>query len=93
MLIALYAALAMVVQDILGVCMVQAEARNRGLLAGIFDSLMWLATITTTTLSVTTLQGSNTRDKVVVVVAVTAANLLGSITGVIIGKRFIKEKL
>lgn len=80
----------MVVQDILGVLMVQAEARNRGWLTGTFDSLGWLAAIFTTTLSVTALQGHDTTLKVVVVAAVTAANFAGSLIGVAIGKRFIK---
>ncbi len=87
--IAVLAALAMVFQDVLGVCMVQAEARNHGWIAGVCDSTMWLFAIATTTLSVTALQGHNTNEKVLVVVAVTAANLIGSQLGVLVGKRFI----
>lgn len=89
--IALLAALAMVVQDVLGTLMVQAEARNRGLMAGIFDSLQWFATITTTTISVTALQGHSVHEKVLVILFVTAANLCGSVIGVFVGKKMIKE--
>lgn len=89
--VALLAALAMVAQDILGVLMVQAEARNRGYLSGVLDSLQWFAVISTTTISVTALQGHNLREKLLVIVFVTAANLLGSIVGVAIGKRYIKD--
>jgi hypothetical protein len=91
--VALLAAGAMVINDVFGVLMVQAEARNRGVLAGLFDSLQWFATITTTTISVTALQGNNFWEKALVIVLVTAANLIGSYVGVVVGKRFIKETL
>lgn len=91
MIVALLAALAMVCQDILGVLLVQAEARNRGLLAGVFDALGWLATITTTSISVSTLQGHNLTEQVLVITLVTAANIGGSVLGVKIGKKIIKE--
>jgi hypothetical protein len=91
-LIALYAAIAMVIQDVLCVMMVQAEARNRGWLAGAFDSIQWLAAISTTTISVTALQGHDFGEKVLVVCAVSAANLFGSLLGVEIGKRFIRDR-
>lgn len=91
MQIAVLAALAMVVNDIFGTLMVQAEARNRGWLAGMFDSLQWFATITTTTISVTALQGHSLHEKVLVICLVTAANLCGSAIGVYVGKRIIKE--
>lgn len=90
-MIALLAALCMVVQDILGTCMVQAEARNHGWLAGLFDSIMWLFAIATTTITVTALQGHSLHEKVTVIVAVTAANLIGSQLGVLVGKKFIKD--
>lgn len=91
MIIALWAALAMVAQDILAVCLVQAEARNRATLAGLLDSAAWLATITTATISVTTLQGHSLALKAVVVAAVTAANFIGSFSGVKIGQRLVRE--
>lgn len=93
MVIALLAAIAMIVNDIFGVLMIQSEARNRGVLAGIFDSCQWFAAIATTTISVTALQGHSTKEKILVILFVTAANLIGSITGVLIGKRFIKEEV
>lgn len=91
MIIALYAALAMLIQDVLGVLMVQAEARNHVWLTGALDSVGWLATITTTTVSVTALQGHSLALKATVIAAVTVANFGGSALGVKIGKHFIKE--
>lgn len=89
--LALLAALCMVVQDIMAVLLVQAEARNRAGLAALFDSLMWLASIATTTISVSALQGHHLGTKAVVIIAVTLANVAGSFAGVRIGKRLIKE--
>lgn len=91
--IALLAALCMVFQDVLGVLMVQAEARNHGFIAGICDSAMWLFAIATTTISVTALQGHSVHEKALVIVCVTIANLLGSVIGVYLGKKFIKEQV
>ena len=51
------AAGAMLINDIAAVLLVQSEARNRACLAAIFDSIMWIASISTTTISVTALQG------------------------------------
>lgn len=91
MLIALIAALSMCCQDVLEVLKDQAQARNRAILAGLFDSLMWLALITTTSISVTALQGHKTSQKVLVIILVSAANFVGQFTGVIIGQKLIKE--
>jgi glucose-6-phosphate-specific signal transduction histidine kinase len=88
MIVAL-AAGCMVVQDILAVLLVDAEARNRGWLAGILDSAVWLFAIATTTIAVTALQGHSLAGKVELVVFVTAANLIGMRLGVWIGKRYI----
>lgn len=90
--IALLAGLAMVCQDIIAVLEVQSEARNRPVLTGFLDALKWFAGITTTSISVTTLQGHNLHQKVLVVVAVSFANFIGSFTGVMIGKKYIKER-
>jgi hypothetical protein len=92
LLTALAAAGAMLIQDITAVLLVQAEARNRAGLAAIFDSVMWLASITTTTVSVTALQGHHLGAKAVIVIAVTLANVAGCYAGVAIGRRWIKEK-
>ncbi len=88
--IVILAALAMVVQDILAVMMVQAEARDRGWTAGFLDAAGWGFGIATTTISVTALQGHSTGLKIAVVVAVTAANIIGSKMGQVIGTRYIK---
>lgn len=93
LLIIILAALAMLVQDVLAVLLTQAEARNRGGMAAVLDSLMWLAGIATTTISVTALQGHSFAEKVWVILAVTGANVVGTLVGVAIGKRFIHEEL
>ena len=88
----LYAALAMLVNDVAAVLLVQSEARNRAGLAAIFDSIMWLAAISTTTISVTALQGHHLGAKAMVIAAVTLANIAGCYIGVAIGRRLIKER-
>lgn len=92
MTIALWAALAMVVQDLLAVFLVQAEARNRAMLAGLLDCVCWPAGMITTTITVTALQGHHAGLKAEVIAAVTAANFIGSFVAVSIGKRLIKER-
>ncbi len=92
MITALWAALAMLTNDVLAVLLVQAEARNRATLAAALDSAMWLASIATTTISVTALQGHNLDVKTVVIIAVTLANVAGSFAGVKIGERYIRAK-
>jgi hypothetical protein len=89
--LAIVAALSMITQDVLEVLKDQSQARNRAFLAGMFDSLMWFALITTTTISVTALQGHSLHQKVLVLILVTVANFVGQGTGVLLGKRFIKE--
>lgn len=91
--IAILAAVSMLFQDVVGVLMVQAEARDHGWIAGLCDSAMWLFAIATTTFSVTTLQGHDLHEKIIVVTAVTVANLVGSRLGVLIGKKYIKEAI
>lgn len=92
-LIAVLAALAMLVQDVLATVMVIAENRNKGALAGALDSLGWLATITTTSISVTSLQGHSIAEKVWVLVLVSAANFFGTWLGVIVGQKFVNIEL
>ena len=91
MTLILFAAGCMVVQDILAVLLTDAEARNRGWLAGILDSAVWLFAIATTTIAVTALQGHSLAGKVELVVFVSVANLIGMRLGVWIGKRYIKN--
>jgi len=88
---AIIAALTMVVTDVLGVVMVQAEARNRGWLAGWMDTAQWIVGITTTTITVTALQGHDMTEKVAVVVLVSAANLFGTKLGQMIGQRYVTD--
>lgn len=92
MTVALIAAAAMVATDVLGVIMVQAEARNRGWLAGWMDTAQWLVGIATTTISVTALQGHSVSEKVLVVGLVSTANLFGTKLGQVIGERFVSDK-
>ena len=91
MTLILFAAGCMVVQDILAVLLTDAEARNRGWLAGILDSAVWLFAIATTTIAVTALQGHSLAGKVELVAFVTVANLIGMRLGVWIGTRYIKN--
>ena len=88
---ALAAAGAMLINDVAAVLLVQSEARNRAGLAAVFDSIMWLASITTTTVSVTALQGHQIDTKAAVLVAVELANVAGCYIGVAVGRRLIKE--
>lgn len=89
--IAVVAAAAMVVTDIVSVVQVQAENRERGWLAGWMDVVGWLVAITTTTISVSALQGHSLTEKVWVVALVSAANLGGTKLGQMIGKRWVKD--
>lgn len=89
MTIAVWAALAMVVSDVIAVIMVQAEAANRGWLAGIMDMLGWYVSIATTTISVTTLSGHNTANKIWVLVLVGGANVIGTKMGQVLGQKLL----
>lgn len=83
---------AMVCEDILGVIMTQAAARNRANLTGIMDTLGWFAGILTTTWTVTALQGHDSPYKVAMVLSVSAANYIGSASGVLIGKKAVRMR-
>lgn len=89
MKIALLAALCMIVTDVVATIMVQAEAANRGWLAGAMDTVGWYFSIGTTAISVTALQGHSFGTKVWVLVLVGAANLFGTKLGQVMGKRII----
>jgi hypothetical protein len=91
MVVAILAALAMFAQDLIAVPLVQAESRTQAHLAGLLDTVGWLVAIATTFISVNTLQGHNTTEKVLVIVLVSGANYLGTLTGTKLGKRFVKE--
>jgi hypothetical protein len=91
-MIVLWASLAMVVEDLLGVLLVQAEARNRAKLAGLMDALSWIAAIAVTAWTVNTLNGHSTGLKVAMLIGVSVANYVGSYSGVKIGERLVKVK-
>lgn len=88
---AIIAAVAMVIQDLFGVARTQAEARNHAWLTAHFDSLLYFTTIATSTVTVTTFQGHSLSQKILVVVLVTIANYIGCLSGVWLGRKFIKE--
>lgn len=90
--IALAAGLIMIVQDVLSTAQTQANNRSRASLSGLLDMASWLVTISTTTISVSALQGSDMAKKVAVVASVSAANYAGSVLGVKLGDRFIKRE-
>jgi hypothetical protein len=91
-MIALWAALAMVVQDVLMTCMVQAEARNRWVLAGLLDCVGWIAQIATIGISVDSIiKHGLTEQTYTIIAAVTVANFVGTGFGTLLGRRFIKE--
>ena len=80
-------------QDIFGALLTQAQARNRAWLSGALDAMAWLVAIYTTSWSVTALQGHNAALKGAVLGAVTVANVVGSYSGTILGKRYVKVVL
>jgi len=82
----------MLVQNVLAVFLVQAEARNRALLAGLADCLMWPTGIVATTITVTALQGHHAGLKSEVIAAVTLANFVSSSAAVRLGRRFIRAR-
>jgi hypothetical protein len=92
MITALVAAVAMVVSDVLGTCMVMAEARAMGWTAGLLDMLGWYVSIATTTISVTTLGGHDLTNKIYVLTFVGLANIFGTKLGQLTGSRFLKTK-
>jgi hypothetical protein len=81
----------MLVQNVLAVLPVQAEARNRALLAGL-DCLMWPAGTVPTTITVTALQGHHAGLKGEVIAAVTLANFVGWSAAVRLVRRFIRAR-
>jgi len=91
-LIALAAAVAMFFQDLLAVLMVQAEARNKAVLAGVMDCLQWPAGMVTTAVTVTAFQGHDGAKTGLVIAAVSVANFGGTWTAVRIGRRHIKQE-
>jgi hypothetical protein len=89
--IALLAAAAMFLQDLIAVPLTQAEARNKAHLAGLLDTVGWLVAIATTFISVNTLQGHNMTEKVLVVAFVSASNYFGTYLGTKLGGRYVTD--
>ena len=91
-MIALWAALAMILQDVTLTLMVQAEARNRWVLAGLLDSVGFLAQVATYGVSIVAIVNHGlTAQTLVILGALTVANFIGTGLGTLIGKRYIKE--
>jgi steroid 5-alpha reductase family enzyme len=86
--IAIIAALGMLVQDVLGTCMVQAQNRSRGWIAGFCDAGMWLMALFSYDKAIT----STGHERLLVIVLVTLANLVGNRLGVYVGNRWVKEQ-
>lgn len=78
----------MVVQDVIAVVMVQAEAADRGWLAGWMDTFGWYFGIETTSISVGALHAGGS-EKFYVLAFVGAANLLGTKLGQVTGRRIM----
>lgn len=87
------AAGAMYVQDVLATVMVVAESRGRAHLAAAMDTLGWLATITTMTVSVDTLLTGTIESKFTVIVAVSLANYWGTWSGTKLGHKLMPERV
>lgn len=86
------AVVAMLAQDVLSVCLTQAEARNRAHLAGMLDAAMWFCWLITASNALTFWHSENVWLKWGGVLAVTAANYVGSYTGTKIGEHLIKTE-
>jgi hypothetical protein len=92
MIVLLWAAVAMVCQDILGVMLTQAEARNRAWTAAWLDALYWIAGITTTYNALGSLHTHSFWHRGLVIGVMTCANVFGTVTGTRLGKRWIKTE-
>lgn len=90
--VAAVAALAMLCTNVIGTVEAVASAKDRGWLAGWLDAAAWIVAITTTTLTVTALQGNSFTEKALVVVLVSAANVLGTKMGTVFGAKFVKTR-
>lgn len=90
-MLALWAALSMVAQDVLLTLMVVAENRGRWVLAGLLDTVGWLAQIATIGISVDSIvKNGLTKETWIIIIAVSIANFVGTGLGTLLGKH-IKE--
>jgi hypothetical protein len=85
------ASVSMVVADVLSVMLVQAEARNRAVLAGLLDTVGWAAAIVVTLSTLNALNGHDRPLMYGVIAGVSIANFGGSYLGVRIGRRWVHE--
>jgi hypothetical protein len=85
------ACVTMILTDVLGVLLVQAEARNHGWLAGWFDTAQWIPGIVCSAITITILQGHSTLAKALIIVFVSMANLFGTKYGQSLGTKYIKD--
>lgn len=83
----LLAVLAAAIQNIVVVLLVQAEARDRPLMAAVFAGLTWIASIATTAIVVTSLQDGHHR--VSICIAVAASTSVGTYLGVKLGSKTV----
>src|ERR1700691_4151378 len=90
--IAVVAAAAMLVTNVIGTVEAVASSKDRGWLAGWLDAAAWIVAITTTTLTVTALQRHSFSEKAFVVVLVSAANVFGTKMGTVFGAKFVKTR-
>jgi hypothetical protein len=82
--IAALAFVAMCAQDVLATTMVIFEAHYNAPMAGVFDVAQWLAAMVSSALAVEEIirHGWRTRKAAVIFASVSAANFLGTFTGV-----------
>jgi len=92
MLVALIAALAMVGQDITATYMVVAEARGNAVPAGLGDAVQWLFAFATGSIAYSAvIRHGWTAHTFLIVGAITVANVVGTIAGVRLGRRFTRK--
>jgi len=85
--IAILAALSMLVQDVFEAMKILSLARHHGWMAGFSDAVMWLMMFFSMDEAITK-TGSG---KLLIIVLVTIANVLGQKLGQVMGDKFIKE--
>jgi hypothetical protein len=90
--IALFAGLCMIIQDSLAVIKYQAAARNRGWVTAGADVIIWMVSITSTTIAAFTLHGNNFGQKVAVVICISCANVIGNLLGTWLGEKFVTDE-
>ena len=83
--------LAMLGANIVSTILVQAEARNRALLSALLSTLAWLLGLMVAFYVITALQGNDLALKIAVIIAASAANFAGTLAGVWVGERYVKD--